>query len=110
MCIRDRVMTWTKSRTQRLGERIAAIIAASAAAAATMYQGRSGAATRAGGAAIIVSATPRSRYRTVATLATRAPDAKPALRGPGGEAQPMAGYSAGCCVVAYSRAELCPRS
>src|SRR5450759_4220952 len=36
------VMTWTKSRTQRLGERIAAIIAAKAAAAAAMYQGRSG--------------------------------------------------------------------
>src|ERR1019366_945408 len=70
------VMTWTKSRTQRLGERIAAIIAAKAAAAATMYQGRSGAATRAGGAAIIVSAKRRSCCRTAARLATESRNAK----------------------------------
>src|ERR1019366_4847127 len=70
------VMTWTKSRTQRLGERIAAIIAAKATVAATIYQGRSGAATRAGGATIIVSAKRRSRCRTAARLATESRNAK----------------------------------
>src|ERR1043165_1592247 len=46
------VITCTKSRNQRLGLRIAAVIAARAAAAATRYQGRSGLAARTGAVSV----------------------------------------------------------
>src|SRR5450631_2915967 len=43
------VMTWTKSRNHRLGDRIAAVITAKARPAAATYQARNGDATRACG-------------------------------------------------------------
>ena len=60
------VITCTKLRNQRLGLRIAAIMATIAAAAATRYQGRNGLAARTGGAVSVVSANATilcERYR-----------------------------------------------
>ena len=72
------VMTWTKLRNHRLGDRIAAIITASAPAAATRYQGRSGEATGAAASDCWRQAA-LPRGRTPVRLAMAGGDAKGAV-------------------------------
>ena len=93
------VMTCTKLRNHRLSPRMAAIITATAAAAAARYQGRKGAATRAGGAARTVSAKaalPLSNGSDASDGRQR--NAKSRASGSGRQ-QRLLGGSAACCAV-----------